>query len=202
MAEGKPVAGGPTPLPETLDHRAPIRLAASLSPTSHTLGIPHREFLRIQERLDAMYMDKLWHFQGSCRVVSSGHDFDGVPSTPLSACWGVFSRSMKGDVKRKVFPVGLGHRVSSASSPTDGMATSAAGVFRNGDVGLLLRCSVHARAGTTSTVAETRPASRLCANHGSIGDSWPTAFWGCARGPKVPMETGRRSAGTERLTTE
>ncbi len=27
------------------------------------------------------------------KVLPLGHDFDGVPSAPLSACWGVFSRA-------------------------------------------------------------------------------------------------------------
>ena len=38
--------------------------------------------------------------------------------------------------------------------------------------------------------SETRKAERWSgANHGSIGDSWPMAFSGCPRGPRVGCET-------------
>ena len=38
--------------------------------------------------------------------------------------------------------------------------------------------------------SETRKAERWSgANHGSIGDSWPIAFSGCPRGPRVGSET-------------
>ena len=38
--------------------------------------------------------------------------------------------------------------------------------------------------------SETRKAERWSgANHGSIGDSWPIAFSGCPRGPRVGCET-------------
>jgi hypothetical protein len=38
--------------------------------------------------------------------------------------------------------------------------------------------------------SETRKAERWSgANHGSIGDSWPMAFSGCPRGPRVGWET-------------
>jgi hypothetical protein len=40
--------------------------------------------------------------------------------------------------------------------------------------------------------SETRKAERWSgANHGSIGDSWPIAFSGCPRGPRVGCETKR-----------
>jgi hypothetical protein len=41
-----------------------------------------------------------------------------------------------------------------------------------------------------ATKPETRKAERWsCANHGCIGDSWPIAFSGCPRGPRVGCET-------------
>ena len=43
---------------------------------------------------------------------------------------------------------------------------------------------------TKPVSSETSKAERWSsANHGSIGDSWPTAFSGCPRGPRVVCET-------------
>src|ERR1700679_2823801 len=48
--------------------------------------------------------------------------------------------------------------------------------------------------------SETHKQQRLSgANHGSIGDSWPTAFSGCPRGTRVAGET-ERARGTPSLT--
>ncbi len=44
---------------------------------------------------------------------------------------------------------------------------------------------------TKPVSSETSKAERWSgANHGSIGDSWPIAFSGCPRGPRVVCETG------------
>src|SRR6202795_805220 len=40
------------------------------------------------------------------------------------------------------------------------------------------------------------------ANHGSIGDSWPIASWGYARGRRVGYETGPGEPGTETNSQE
>ena len=43
---------------------------------------------------------------------------------------------------------------------------------------------------TKPVSSETRKAERWSgANHGSMGDSWPIAFSGCPRGPRVGCET-------------
>jgi Bacterial-like globin len=42
--------------------------------------------------------------------------------------------------------------------------------------------------------------AKISGNHGSIWDSWPIAFSGYPRGPRVGCETGARS--TQRLTTQ
>src|SRR4029077_12994271 len=48
---------------------------------------------------------------------------------------------------------------------------------------------------------ETRKAERWSgANHGSVGDSWPIAFSGCPRGPRVGWET--RCPRTPCLTSQ
>jgi len=53
---------------------------------------------------------------------------------------------------------------------------------------------------TKPVSSETSKAERWSgANHGSIGDSWPIAFSGCPRGPRVGCETGV-PRGTHRLT--
>src|SRR5713226_8910826 len=53
---------------------------------------------------------------------------------------------------------------------------------------------------TKPVSSETSKAERWSgANHGSIGDSWPIAFSGCPRGPRVGCEAGG-ARGTQRLT--
>src|SRR5713226_9111882 len=49
----------------------------------------------------------------------------------------------------------------------------------------------HRLLATKPVSSETSKAERWSgANHGSIGDSWPIAFSGCPRGPRVVCETG------------
>jgi hypothetical protein len=58
----------------------------------------------------------------------------------------------------------------------------------------------HRSFATKPISSETSKAERWSGgDHGSIRDSWPIAFSGCPRGPRVEMRLGAR--GPQRLTT-
>jgi len=63
---------------------------------------------------------------------------------------------------------------------------------RSGPAARVLSCGFHRFWATKPVSSETSQAERWSgANHGSIGDSWPIAFSGCPRGPRVDWETAR-----------